>query len=1002
MLNVRYKGNLGKALYDPGANASAITLNALKEIPNHQYVPIESNYNTTSGSGKTIGITLLDVTILNITKRVVLYVIDPQTFNFDFILGLDYIPAFRLNLDYNLRISQSIPTSINVTELSSDSIWNDYMTRELFDDKVKHLSPTQQSMILQFITRNVNTFAKDKFDVGNVSKYTCPINLSSDSYIAKKPYRTSYEDQQEIDRQCHELLRKGMISESTSPYASPVTLQYKKDGLSAHKVKTRMCVDYRELNKLVIPESQPFPLIDEILLKTRGCSWFSAFDINAAFHSIPIKPEDRYKSAFVTNSAHYEWRSTPFGLKTSPAIFQRILSGIIRRYKLSDYVVNYLDDILIFSKNFEEHLVHIQNLVDAIFAEGFRLNFKKCSFASSSIQYLGHILSPDSVQPLSNNIVAITDFPTPSSRRSLRQFLGKINFYRKFIPNSSSLLEPFHHLLRKNTPFSWSHGCQTAFQAVKALLTSFPILAIFDRHRPISIYTDASGIGIGAVLKQKQDDGNEKPVAYFSRKLTEGQMKKKAIYIESLAVREAIRYWRFWLIGRPFTVFTDHKPLENLNLKARPDEELGDLALELSQFDFNIIYRPGKENCEADCLSRNPVNPPSPDLVVPEPILPSFHFLSLDELVKAQLNLPRTDSDVVCHGVVFRKFNNNNYIALDERSGADLIKRIHSHYGHIGPKHMFSILRSHFHFPNMTRLVLSFCKTCSVCIMNKSRRARIHAKLGFLGPAARPYEVMSLDTIGGFSSKSSSVRYIHLLVDHFSRHTWILCSKGQTAREMISLVDSIQQHHPIGTLLTDQYGGLLSKEFRSYCSKSHIHHIYTAVDSASSNGLNERVNQTLVNKIRCLKNDPSLSSRTNWTTIAKHCVLQYNSTPHSVTSFSPSYLLTGIPSSPVPSVLIDPPSYESDKLLAIENTIKYHEYNKLLYDQNKLDVTFKVGDLVYVSNGNKLNREKLDILRIGPYPITRQLSHNVFEVNVGRGPLSRRLYHASKIVPVPN
>lgn len=287
-----------------------------------------------------------------------------------------------------------------------------------------------------------------------------------------------------------------MITQPMSAYASPVTLQYKKDGLGATKVKTRMCVDYRSLNKVIVPESQPFPLIDEILVKTRDCSWFSAFDINAAFHSILIKESDRYKTAFVTQSAHFEWRSMPFGLKTSPAVFQRILSGIVRNYNFTDFVVNYLADILIFSKTFEEHIAHVQRLVDAIYSEGFRLNFKKCSFASSRIQYLGHILSPDSVQPLSNNIVTITNFPVPTSRRTVRQFLGKINFYRKFIPHSSSLLEPFHNLLHKNTPFSWTHSCQTAFDSVKALLTSSPILAIFDQNQPISIYTDASGVGM--------------------------------------------------------------------------------------------------------------------------------------------------------------------------------------------------------------------------------------------------------------------------------------------------------------------------------------------------------------------------------------------------------------------------------------------------------------------------------------------------------------------------
>jgi len=640
---------------------------------------------------------MLDVQIFKVSKRIILNVIDPKSFDFDIIIGTNYIPSFYLNLDYNLKITQTVPQSINVA-VSPVPIWNSYMTEKSFKSKVEHLNSHEQSAVFDLISRNVNVFAKDKFDVGNVTNYACPISLSSDAYIAKKPYRCSYSDQEVINRHCNELLKKGIIRESSSPYAAPVTLQFKKHGLNAQKVKDRMCIDYRELNKVVIPESQPFPLIDDIIVKTRGCSYFSAFDINAAFHSIPIAEKDRYKTAFITQSGHYEYCYLPFGLKTSAAAFQRILASILRRYKLDGFAVNFLDDVLVFSRSFKEHLLHIQQLVDAIYAEGFRLNFEKCNFASSRIQYLGHIITPGFIQPLSDNIIAITEFPAPTSRRSVRSFLGKINFYRKFIPNSSSVLEPFHNLLRKHTSFFWSPACQSAFESVKMYLTSSPVLAVFDPCRPIFIYTDGSGVGVSAVLKQVGADGFEHPVAYFSKKLSEAQKKKKAIYIESLAIREAIRYWRYWLIGRRFTVVTDHKPLEHLNLKARPDEELGDLALELSQFDFDIIYRPGKDNHEADCLSRSPVNPPSSDTAAPESIMPSFHFLSLDDIIHFQKSLSRSNEDVVRHGVIFREFRGDSYIALDEQAGKDLIARIHAHYGHIGPKHMFSILRSYFFF----------------------------------------------------------------------------------------------------------------------------------------------------------------------------------------------------------------------------------------------------------------------------------------------------------------
>lgn len=926
-----------------------------------------------------------------------LYVLDSNSFNFDFIIALDLIPVFRLALDHNLVLTQSnVPTP--QLSINSQIVWNEYLTRDLFDSKIKHLEAKEKTKISTLIFKNFKAFAKHAFDVGNVTKYDCAINLNKDTYIAKKPYRCSFDDQEEIERQCRELLRFGMIVESKSPFASPVTMQFKKAGLNTPKTKTRMCVDYRDLNKSVIPESQPFPLIDEILVKTRGCSWFSALDINAAFWSIPIRMEDRYKSAFVTQHGHYEWRSMPFGIKVAPACFQRILSGIIKRKDLSNFAINYLDDILIFSHSFDEHVEHLQRVISAIFDEGFRLNFKKCSFASSSIQYLGHILGPNSVTPLQDNLTAINTFPPPTSRKHVRQFLGKINFYRKFIPDSTSLLEPFHNLLRKNTPFSWNNECQSSFDRVKQLLTSAPILAIFDRTKPIFIYTDASGVGIGAVLKQTQADGTQKPVAYFSKKLSEAQKKKKAIYIESIAVREAIRYWRYWLIGRHFTVITDHKPLENLNLKARTDEELGDLANELLQFDFEILYRPGSDNHEADCLSRNPVLTPSSDS---SRIIPTLNFLSLSEIKHMQRNVTPSSLDSTKLGIIFRTINGTSRIILDSQAGKDLTRIVHSKFGHVGSKHVIAIIAKYFTFPNMYSCIRQFCTSCVTCIMNKSRRPPRCARMGFLGPASAPFQIMSLDTIGGFGTYHSSLRYMHLLVDHFTRYAYIFCSKSQSAKTMSQLVDSVQKDNKIGILLTDQYGGLSSDEFQSYCSQSGIRHVFTAVDSAFSNGLNERLNQTLVNRIRCVRHDESTPASKSWSALAHECVKQYNDSPHTVTRFAPSYLMSGKHVQIIPETISPPSDITVDRKLAFDNTIRYHNYNKTTYDKCKRGVTFAVGDTVFVENGSKLNRNKLDNIRIGPFQISRKVSNNVFEVNVNSGPQGKRLYHASKLLRSP-
>lgn len=227
---------------------------------------------------------------------------------------------------------------------------------------------------------------------------------------------------------------------------------------------------------------------------------------------------------------------------------------------------------MVFSEDFDEHLRHIKLLLDAIKQEGLKLKFTKCKFAKNEVKYLGHLIKDDTITPLKSNVTAIKNFKNAENRKQIRQFLGKINFERKYIPNIAKILDPLYNLMRKNVKFQWSDECENAFNNIKKILCSEPVLAIFNPSSDTFLYTDASIKGLGAVLKQKQTDGTIKPVAYFSKKLNETQKKRKAIILECLAIQESIKFWQHWLIGRFFTIFSDHKPLENLNLKNRTEK----------------------------------------------------------------------------------------------------------------------------------------------------------------------------------------------------------------------------------------------------------------------------------------------------------------------------------------------------------------------------------------------------------------------------------------------
>lgn len=414
-------------IYDSGSNVSLINARLLKLKDERIKDSENTNLKTINGVRKINGMVTLKVKILNIEKTINVFVIDKENFDYDFLIGLDCITKFGLAQNEKLKITQKVPETEedneeeNKIKISkeikidsknekkspncSDNIikrdnkfekkylinFNEHVEEKNFDLRINHLDYEQKSKIDKLILDHKSIFAKDKYNIG--TDYEAHIDLLTDKYCSKRPYRCTIEDKKEIEEQVSKLLEKNLIEESYSPFAASVTLAYKKD----ENRRSRLCIDFRDLNKIVVPQSQPFPLIEDLMVKTRNCKLFSTLDINSAFWSIPLRISDRHKTAFITQEGHFQWTCLPFGLKTSPAIFQRILSNIIRKYKLTDFAVNYIDDILLFSKTFSEHITHLTQLFQAIKEEGFRLKFSKCTFASDSVKYLGHIIQNNSI-----------------------------------------------------------------------------------------------------------------------------------------------------------------------------------------------------------------------------------------------------------------------------------------------------------------------------------------------------------------------------------------------------------------------------------------------------------------------------------------------------------------------------------------------------------------------------------------------------------------------------
>ena len=414
--------------------------------------------------------------------------------------------------------------------------------------------------------------------------------------IKQRPYHTSPECKQEIHRQVEDMLQKGIVQESVSPWSSPVVLVKKKDG--------RFCVDFRRVNRVTRKDSFPMPLVSETLDALSDTKYFSTLDLKSGYWQISMHPNSREKTAFPTHNGLYEFLVMPFGLTNSGASFQRLMGHILRGLEYR-FALICIDDIIIFSKSVEEHLSHLEEVFKRLREASVKLNPKKCSFVKQKVEYLGHVVTPDGISSDPGKVRVVQDFPTPTNLKQLRTFLGLANYYRRFIKGFAHIARPLNVLTKKGVKFSWTQSCDDAFDKLKRALVSAPILVYPDFKEPFLLFVDASSTGIGFTLAQNQH-GKEVVIAYDGRGLNSAEQNYTTTEREALALIEGIKKFQPYLHNRKFIVYTDHSSLRWLMNIKDATGRFARWSLLLQQHDFDIVHRPGKIHGNAGSLSRRP------------------------------------------------------------------------------------------------------------------------------------------------------------------------------------------------------------------------------------------------------------------------------------------------------------------------------------------------------------------------------------------------------------
>ena len=472
-------------------------------------------------------------------------------------------------------------------------------------------------------------FSRDEFDVGCAKSATHNIRLHEDKPFRERVRRVPLGDLEDLREQLGELKRTGIIRESRSPYASPIVVVRKKTG------SLRLCIDYRTLNRRTIPDQYTTPRIEDALQSLSGAKWFSVMDLKSGYYQIPMNPEDREKTAFITPVGFFEFNRMPQGLSGAPATFQRLMERTVGDMNLIEVLV-YLDDIIVFGRTLEEHEERLEKVLKRLYEEGLKLSPEKCQFYQSSVHYLGHIVSAEGVSTDPEKLDAVTSWPRPTNVTELRSFLGFCSYYRRFVEGFAKIARPLNELLRtegeddvpelvkpvkpamgprkpkESIQDQWTSKCEEAFIQLKKSLTTAPVLAYADPSKPYELHVDASRDGLGGVLYQEHD-GHLRPVAYVSRSLIPSERNYPTHKLEFLALKWAVvDKLKDYLYGAEFIVKTDNNPLTYLLTTAKLDATGHRWLAALSSFMFSLKYRPGVGNRDADALSRRSHAPNDP------------------------------------------------------------------------------------------------------------------------------------------------------------------------------------------------------------------------------------------------------------------------------------------------------------------------------------------------------------------------------------------------------
>lgn len=972
--------------------------------------------------------------------------------------------------------------------------------------RLNHLNDEEKELIENLCLSFEDIFYLEGDQLTFTNQIKHEINTTDENPIFTKSYRYPHVHKQEVKTQISKMLGQGIIQPSVSPWSSPVWVVPKKMDASG-KQKWRIVIDYRKLNEKTIGDKYPLPNISDLLDQLGKCEYFTTLDLASGFHQIEIDKKDIPKTAFSVENGHYEFVRMPFGLRNAPATFQRVMDNIMSGIQNEKCLI-YMDDVIIYSSTLNEHMNRLKEVFFRLRKYNLKIQPDKCEFLRKEVSYLGHIITEKGVKPNPDKVAAVQRFPVPKNQKEIKSFLGMAGYYRRFIPNFAKITKPLTKLLQKDIDFNFNSECMESFELLKKTLISSPILIYPNFEEEFVLTTDASAFALGSVLSQGPI-GKDLPIAYASRTLCTTETKYSVIERELLAIIWSVHHFRPYLYGRRFKLVTDHRPLTWLFSIKDPGSRLARWRLKLEEYDYEIVYKPGKINCNADALSRIRLNHIKESIlfnnkvikedensqssetnnITEEDVLREFQifqrrheneslidyskitytnnqlldrshkniivFFQKDKVQKLHEeildDLLETNTDISCEKINIinsSKVRNRDYYIIglpfendlaiehlfkllmlnkheidtskqyhieniidmpileifsfifadddlklticqnivttpDEDQRPIIINQYHDGKAnlHRGINETIRRIKEKYNWPNLTKDVETYIKSCDTCARTKAIRKNLSQPLVITETPKTAFERINIDIL-----EIPSRNYLLTIRDELTKFTQAYPIESKSAKNVVNTLLIYFQHYGTPLRIHCDSGCEFNNQLlKDLCLLYDIKLTFSSVGHPQSNGSLERFHSTLLEMIRTHKTD---NPNEHPLTIVPYAIICYNNSLNSTHGFTPYELIFGHTSSRPPETLYNQKDLITKYIRDLNNRISYYyktARNRILENKEKAKerfdkkvtenrYNFELGQQVYLKESQIKN--KLEDKFLGPFTIKEVFDNN--------------------------